>query len=459
MDISEENVREDNYEFELETQQKIVALLYQDFTYLSTVGVELIQPHFFDNTYLRLMCKWIINYYEQYRSKPTEDVLLTELNKYCSAYTIPLSEQDTFASLIRQLSTTVIEDAQYIKDQALDFAKRVAMRDAIGKIVDIYEKGENYEKAVNIIDDALSIGAGNNLGMSLMENIDSLPFQLRESYDSSNLFTTGLPTLDDAFGGGMAKGELFVFCGAPGRGKSKFLSYLAYQAMFQNKPVAYFTFEWSEREVLSNIISCATCMSMKDLMNEANYERYRQRVAKIKMFAPNVRTIYHSNKTVTANHLRTYLTKLHSLENFNPGLIIIDYADLMLPNKQTRRSSDSTYEEMGTIFYDLKALADQFSCPVVTGSQLGKAAWNTSDNAVASQDMLADSSRKAHVAYGIVTLNQTREELELNKMRLYVAKARRGKTNTTVYVDFNKATNQIHECDEYDVKMFKKEEN
>ena len=86
------------------------------------------------------------------------------------------------------------------------------MRDAIGKIVDIYEKGENYEKAVNIIDDALSIGAGNNLGMSLMENIDSLPFQLRESYDSSNLFTTGLPTLDDAFGGGMAKGELFVFC-------------------------------------------------------------------------------------------------------------------------------------------------------------------------------------------------------------------------------------------------------
>lgn len=212
MDISEENVREDNYEFELETQQKIVALLYQDFTYLSTVGVELIQPHFFDNTYLRLMCKWIINYYEQYRSKPTEDVLLTELNKYCSAYTIPLSEQDTFASLIRQLSTTVIEDAQYIKDQALDFAKRVAMRDAIGKIVDIYEKGENYEKAVNIIDDALSIGAGNNLGMSLMENIDSLPFQLRESYDSSNLFTTGLPTLDDAFGGGMAKGELFVFC-------------------------------------------------------------------------------------------------------------------------------------------------------------------------------------------------------------------------------------------------------
>ena len=196
---------------------------------------------------------------------------------------------------------------------------------------------------------------------------------------------------------------------------------------------------------------------MKDLMDDKQIEKYKQKIAKLKMFAPNVRTVYHSNKTVSANHLRTYLTKLYSLENFKPGLIIIDYADLMLPNKQTKRSADSTYEEMGTIFYDLKALADQFDCPVVTGSQLGKSAWNTSGDEVASQDMLADSSRKAHVAYGIVTLNQTREESDLKKMRLYVAKARRGKTNTTVYVDFDKAINQIHECAEYDVKDLKKD--
>lgn len=452
-----EEVREDSYEFELEAQQKIVALLFQDFTYLSTVGVELIKPTYFDNTYLRLISKWIIDYYERYHTKPTEAVLLTELGNYVERVTMPVSEQENFANIIRGLSTTVVEDAQYIKDQALDFAKSVAMRDAINKLMDVYQKGTDYEKAVNIIDDALSVGAGANLGMSLMDSIDALPKLLKDTYDPDNLFVSNLPTLDDAFGGGMAKGELYVFCGAPGRGKSKFLSYLAFQAMFQKKPVVYFTFEWSEKEVLANIVSVATAMTMKDLMDEKQIEKYKQKIAKLKMFAPNVRTVYHSNKTVSANHLRTYLTKLYSLENFKPGLIIIDYADLMLPNKQTKRSADSTYEEMGTIFYDLKALADQFDCPVVTGSQLGKSAWNTSGDEVASQDMLADSSRKAHVAYGIVTLNQTREESDLKKMRLYVAKARRGKTNTTVYVDFDKAINQIHECAEYDVKDLKKD--
>lgn len=454
--MENEEINNDVYSFELEAQQKIVALLFQDFTYLSTVGVELIKPSYFDNNYLSCIAKWILDYYEQYHTKPTESVLLNELSEYCSRHILSLSEQETFAEMIRNLSGITIEDSEYLKDQALSFAKSVAMRDAINKLMDLYQKSNDYEKAVSIIDDALSIGAGQNLGLSLMDELDTLPSTLKDSYDTRNLFTTGLHTLDDALGGGMAKGELFIFCGAPGRGKSKFLSNLTYQAMIQKRPVVYFSFEWSEKEVLSNIVSCATGMSMQDLMDDAQIEKYKQRVAKIKGFSPMIRAKYYSNKTVSANHLRTYLTKLQSLEDFKPGLIIIDYADLMLPNKASKRSSESSYEEMGEIFYDLKALADQFDCPVVSGSQLGKAAWSMDDDAVATQDMVADSSKKAHIAYGVVTLNQTRCEMDAKKMRLYVAKARRGKTNTTIYVDFDKGRNQIRECAEYDVKELKK---
>ena len=142
---NEEVVQDTTYNFEVEMQKKIVALLFQDFTYLSTVGVELIKPSFFDNVYLQNICQWIISYYEQYHTKPTESVLLTELNNYTSKYAIPIVEQENFASVIRSLTTTVIEDAQYIKDQALDFAKSVAMRDAIGKLVDMYDKTNDID--------------------------------------------------------------------------------------------------------------------------------------------------------------------------------------------------------------------------------------------------------------------------------------------------------------------------
>lgn len=210
--MSEMNTETPTYEFDIEMQQKFVALLFQDFTYLSTVGVELIRPSYFDNPYLQNIAKWIIKYYEQYHTKPTEAVLLTELNNYSERYNIPTIEQENIAIFIRKLSTLVIEDSIYIKEQALTFAKSVAMREAIGKLVDMYEKSNDYEAATSIIDEAMSVGAGSNLGMSLMDCIDTLPQQLKENYDPSKLFLTNLPSLDDAFGGGMAKGELFVFC-------------------------------------------------------------------------------------------------------------------------------------------------------------------------------------------------------------------------------------------------------
>lgn len=212
MENSIEDTQETTYEFEMEMQQKIVALLFQDFTYLSTVGIELIKPVYFDNVYLGNIAKWIISYYEQYHTKPTEAVLLTELNNHSAKYLMPMSEQETYAMMIRQLSTTVIEDSQYIKDQALEFARSVSMRDAIDKLVNLYSKSNDYEKAVTIVEDALSVGAGVNLGMSLLDSIDTLPTLLKESYDPSQLFLTNINSLDDAFGGGMARGELYVFC-------------------------------------------------------------------------------------------------------------------------------------------------------------------------------------------------------------------------------------------------------
>lgn len=587
------------YKFEIETQKKILALLFQDFTYLSTNGTEVVKPEYFDSVYLRNVAKWIINYFNTYNARPTNSVLFTELDNYAQKVRVSESDREQYEELINSLSAITIDDSQYLKDQTLEFARSVAFRDALEESFQLYENDGNYEKAIAIMENALSVGSGDNLGLSLTACVTDLPDMLKDTYDRKNLFTTGIKTWDKALGGGCAKGEVhcccltgetliktnqgffeikdlvdnfndkkaysinensevfettiyrvwktrdtseliellfdnnFIIrctpdhkfrvtnprfgdesiiwsegvpykkaedilesdefslmklvnkkkihldhevpvynmtvdnkyhnfelshcffsknCGRPGAGKSKLLSYLAYQAIYQKRPTVYFTFEWSEKEVLSNIMSCITGLSMQDLIDPAKREEYTMKAAKIKTFAPQLRTKYFSNKTVSINEMRTYLTKLYTVEGFKPGLIIIDYADLMLPAKETRRSSDSTYEEMGLIFYDLKRLADIFECPVFTASQLNKAAWNVQDDSTITQDMLADSSRKAHIAYSITTLNQNDNERAANKMRLYTAKSRKGITGETVYIDFNKSNNQVHECEKYDPK-------
>lgn len=440
------------YKFDIDVQKKILALLFQDFAYLSTNGTEVVKPEYFDSVYLRNLAKWIINYYNTYSSRPTNSVLFTELDNYSHKVRMSESDREQYTDLINYLSAVTIEDSEYLKDQSLEFARSVAFRDALESAFQLYENDGNYEKAITIMENALSVGSGDNLGLSLTDCVTDLPEMLKDTYDRKNLFTTGIKQWDIALGGGCAKGEVHCCAAPPSKGKSKLLSYLAYQAIYQKRPTVYFTFEWSEKEVLSNIMSCITGLSMQDLIDPAKREEYKMKAAKIKTFAPQLRTKYFSNKTVSINNLRTYLTKLYTVENFKPGLIIIDYADLMLPAKETRRSSDSTYEEMGLIFYDLKKLADTFECPVFTASQLNKASWNVQDDEVVSQDMLADSARKAHIAYSITTLNQNDNERAAKKMRLYTAKSRKGITGETIYVDFDKSNNQIRECEKYDPK-------
>lgn len=442
-----------SYKFDIQVQKKFLALLFQDFSFLSTNGTEIIKPEYFDTIYLRNVARWIIDYFTKYQTKPTTEVLITELDNYSAKTKVSEIDREQYLDLINYLSTEVVNEGEYLKEQLLEFARSVAFGNALEESFNIYDSDGDYTKAISIMEKALTVGVGSNLGLSLVDCVSDLPERLKSRYDRHNMFRTGIKSLDKALGGGCAKGEVHVMCAPPGGGKSKFLSYLAYQAIFQNRPTVYFSFEWSEDDVIANVMSCLIGMSIHDMIDESKIEEYKRRASKIKMVAPKLRTKYFANKTVNINHLRTYLTKLYSIEKFKPGLIIIDYADLMLPVESTKkRNADSTYEEMGLIFYDLKLLADMFECPVYTASQLNKGVWNMQDGATASQDSLADSSRKAHVAYSIVTINQTDAEKKANKARLYVAKSRKGLTGETVFINYDKSINRVSECEQYDPK-------
>ena len=55
-----------------------------------------------------------------------------------------------------------------------------------------------YEQAIPIMEKALSVGAGLDLGMDLKRDILNLPNILGKKYDKVNMVSTGLKGLDEA---------------------------------------------------------------------------------------------------------------------------------------------------------------------------------------------------------------------------------------------------------------------
>jgi hypothetical protein len=105
------------------------------------------------------------------------------------------------------------------------------------------------------------------------------------------------------------------------------------------------------------------------------------------------------------------------------------------------------YNDMGGVYYDLSYLGDLFECPVVTASQPQRHAWFLP---IVELEHMADSSKKAHIAYSVLTLNQLRKEAEEGKFRIYTAKVRRGYTGKMIYCSFDKGKVQIAPAEQWD---------
>jgi len=102
-----------------------------------------------------------------------------------------------------------------------------------------------------------------------------------------------------------------------------------------------------------------------------------------------------------------------------PGLIIVDYADLLKPvtvRKEKRNELESIYEE-------LRALSQEFQCPIWTASQTNRSGLNAE---VITMEQISEAFNKCFVADFIFTVSRTIEDKQNNKGKMFIAKNRNG---------------------------------
>lgn len=433
------------YLFDESFQNKILALMSQDKLFMGSTAVEVVKPSYFDNPVHQNIARWAIVYYNAYGDTPTQDVLYQELKNFSDKTAITSADYERHVDLIKAVFNTPVQEIDYIKDQVITFGRQQALRDALIEGARIYEKGDvnRYEEVVGIVNKAMSVGAGTDLGISFMDDIDNLPERLRNKYDRSKLIRTGIDGLDNALLGGMAKGELHAFAGRPGVGKSRVLAHCAATALIQKKNVVVYTHELDEDMWMSLIASRISAMNFEEMVNPANKDHFLEMMQKVKRLKANLRIKYYPNKTINVNHMKAHLARLKAIDGFDPDLIVDDYADLLKP---AEGAVGNDYKDMGGVFYDLSYLADLFECPVLTASQPQRFAWFLPRIEL---EHLADSAMKAFVAYSITTINQLRDEEELGRMRLFTAKVRRGYTGKEIFCNFDKGRVQLKETDEH----------
>lgn len=198
--------------------------------------------------------------------------------------------------------------------------------------------------------------------------------------------------------------------------------------------VLYITLEMSERKVMKRI----GAMRLKIPIND--YDRVSKDVDLIKTKIQNLKnangsvgddlfekkigkiiTKFWAAGTANISDFDNYIQKLKEKRGIKIDLIIVDYITLIAPQKGL--GSDNLYTKGKQLAEGLRALGAKYKCPVITGVQVAKDAWNASDITLESVPESKAIAETADIFFGII---RTEDMKRLNLYRFKLLKQRDG---------------------------------
>tara|TARA_R100000008_G_scaffold86307_1_gene78832 strand:- start:10709 stop:12076 length:1368 start_codon:yes stop_codon:yes gene_type:complete len=398
------NEKEDFSQFGKSFQENMCQLILFDRSFADQIK-EVLDVNFLEFNYLQTFVKRIFSYKDKYGMQPSDSIMTTILRAEISEENELVQKQvrDFFA----RMKKTDVQDAEYIKDTAIDFCKKQVLKGAILKSVPLLKRS-SFEDIQKLINEAMKLGNNSDNGYHYIKD-----FEKRFELKTRNPVTTGWKIIDDLNKGGLGRGELGVVIAPTGAGKSMALVHLGAQAVKENKTVIHYTLELADTVVASRYDSCITGIPLREVFNKKD-EIYEE----IKDLKGQLIVKEYPTKSAGVSTLRNHLEKLRQREIF-PEMIIVDYADLL----RSKSKNDEKRHQLESIYEELRSIAQEFECPIWTASQTNRSGLNAE---VITMEAISEAFNKCFVADFIFSISRTIQHKNSNSGRIFVAKNRNG---------------------------------
>ena len=333
-------------------------------------------------------------------------------------------------------------------DEFEGFTKRQELERAILKAADLLEKG-TYDPVEKLIKDAVQISLTKDMGTDYFEDPRARLMALK---DNNGQITTGWPAMDRKLFGGMNKGELNIFAGGSGSGKSLFMQNLAVNWVTNGLNGVYLTLELSEGLSAMRIDSMLTNVSTKEIFKDLDTVEMKVRMTGKK--AGNLQIKYMPAQS-NVNDIRAYLKELQIKNGWNLDFLLIDYLDLLMPVSAKVSPSDLFVKDK-YVSEELRNLAKELNCVFVTASQLNRGAV---DEIEFDHSHIAGGLSKINTADNVFGIFTSRAMRERGRYQLQLMKTRSSSgVGQKIDLEFDVESLRIRDLgDDEEYKQFKKQ--
>jgi len=303
--------------------------------------------------------------------------------------------------------------SEWFLDEFEKFTRRQELERAILTCADKLEKGE-YEPCEQIIKDAVQISLTKDLGTDYFIDPRARLNRIREH---SSQISTGWQNLDYKLFGGMSRGELNIFCGGSGSGKSLFLQNLACNWVLAGLNGIFITLELSEDLCSMRIDSMLTGIASREIFKsiddvELKVKMISKKAGKlhIKFFPPSS----------TVNDIRAYVKELQIKEGIKLDFMCVDYIDLLHP-VTVKVDPSNLFIKDKFVSEELRFLGKELHVLNISASQLNRSSIEEVDF---NQGMIAGGLSKIMTADNVFGIFTSRAMREQGRYQLQLLKTR-----------------------------------
>jgi len=410
------------------------------------VSTELLQqihlvgnPELFESTYSQLVAGWVWNYFKIAKESPGREVQKIYLRERKNIK----DEEDLeligefLTNLSKTWEKTSVFNLPFATSQSIEYFKKRSLQRLSEKLEVALESGDvRYAESL--------VGGFKRVERPSGEAVQILRDSTKviEAFTLTDEIMFSFPGDLGKTVGPIVRGDFVAVLGAMGRGKSWWLLYFAVQASIMGFKSIFYSLEMTEPQVVRRAWQMIQGVGRYE--NTVNYPHFVEgeeegkweieheekkinsidvnsvegimKKMRLSLRGADLRIETMPSMTASLADIENSLTNLEVYENFVPDIIVIDYADIIVPERYNRENR----QEIDLIWKTLRGWAQKRNCSVITGSQTNREAL---DRDAKGKNIAEDIRKLGHVSK-MIALNQTEKEYEANIMRVSSLKER-----------------------------------
>ena len=356
-------------------EETIISNLFQNDEFTRKV-TPFIKGEYFAERSERIIFEEFEKLFLQYNQVPNSEMVANEV----------FARKDLFEDEHKNIQETLedMKEMQSVNDNWLyykteEWCKERAVHNTIMdsiKIIDGRDKNRDKGAIPKMMQDALGVCFDNSVGHDYLEDSDER-YDYYHKVEEKIKFDIDL--LNTITRGGLSKKTLNIAMAGTGVGKSLFMCHHASSVLAEGMNVLYITMEMAEEKISERIDANLLNLGM-DEIKVVDHDIFSKRINKIKDHNKGKLIVKeYPTGGAHAGHFRALLEELSLKKGFKPDIIFVDYLNICASQRLRMGANVNTYSYIKSIAEELRGLAVEYNCPIVSATQTTRGGYNNTD--------------------------------------------------------------------------------